>query len=1246
MVFTRDDYTVAWICALPLEMAAAKAMLDEVHPPLPQPETDHNVYTLGSVGSHNVVVAPLPSGVYGTISASAVVSHMVSTYSKIRFGLMVGIGGGVPSKSADIRLGDVVISKPTATSTGVIQYDYGKTLRDGRFQHTGSLNKPPPVLLKAMSQLESDSMTGKTLVSKILFNVLDECEEMREQFSRPKDDWLFRSTYNHENSEYNCSGCDQTQLVNRPERRTDDPCFHYGLIASGDQVMKDAKTRDSIAQDLDILCFEMEAAGLMDELPSLAIRGICDYCDSHKNKQWQGYAALAAAAYAKALLSKVPIYCRKNESHKCGESVWMVPFRKNLRFVGREEEITKTEEFLMQQDGPGKVAICGLGGVGKTQIALELAYRIRKRDPEYSIFWVTCTSYESVEQAYISIASKLGMSGVKPAEIKEKVKAYLSQESAGKWLLVFDNADDMEMWSKDNTNSPVLTDFLPQCEQGHILFTTRSRKVAVKLASPYVITISEPDTEIAVKILQNSLVEKTLLSDRGTATTLLEQLAFLPLAITQAAAYINENSIGLSDYLMLLKDQEPGVIELLSENFGDEGRYKETQNPVALTWFISFQQIQRSNELAADYLSFMACISPRGIPQSLLPQSISTKKRIDAIGLLKAFSFISEDDGGLFLNIHRLVYLATRNWMRKSQQFSRHILKAADRLSEAFPNNDHTNRKLWREYLPHTFSLLAEADFQKEQERYIYLIMNIGNCLYSDGRWKEAEQLEVQAMELCKQMLGAEHPDTLTSMANLALTYWKQGRWKEAEELEIQVIEIRRQVLGPEHPDTLTSMANLASTYWKQGRWKEAEELEILVLEIRKQVLGPEHPDTLTSMANLASTYRDQGRWKEAEELEILVLELYKQVLGPEHPDTLTSMANLASTYRNQGRWKEAEELEILVLELRKQVLGPEHPETLTSMANLASTYWKQGRWKEAEELEILVLELRKQVLGLEHPDTLISIANLASTYRNQGRWKKAEELGMQEMELSKQVLGLKHPDTLTSMNNMASTYRNQGRWKEVEELEILVLELCKQVLGPEHPDTLTSIANLASTHWNQRRWKEAEELEVQVLELSKQVLGPEHPDTLTSMANLASTYWKQGRWKEAEELEILVLELRKQVLGPEHPDTLISMHNMAYTWKSLGKIQDALALMENCVELRRNLLGSDHPHTISSSNALRDWKRAVNPLSKVETSAATSSALPIHNGPPKQMQSNSEPVTASKRRTFERVFGRLFGGQ
>jgi nucleoside phosphorylase len=300
MKFTHSDYTAAWICALPLELRAAKSVLDEVHPSLPQVNSDHNNYTLGRISGHNVAVACLPSGVYGKVSASTVVSQMLSTFPEIRFGLMVGIGGGVPSTGVDIRLGDVVISKPIGRSGGVVQYDYGKTLRDGKFQHNGSLNKPRPILLTALSQMESDRTSRRHKVSDVL-NAVQDCESRR-----PSDDWLFRPTYDHPDETRDCSACDQNQLICREPRETNMPDFHYGLIASGDQVMKNAKNRDSIAQELNLLCFEMEAAGFMDLLQPLVIRGICDYCDSHKNKKWQEYAALAAAAYAKVFLSEIP----------------------------------------------------------------------------------------------------------------------------------------------------------------------------------------------------------------------------------------------------------------------------------------------------------------------------------------------------------------------------------------------------------------------------------------------------------------------------------------------------------------------------------------------------------------------------------------------------------------------------------------------------------------------------------------------------------------------------------------------------------------------------------------------------------------------------------------------------------------------------------------------------------------------------------------------------------------------------
>ncbi|KAL2847599.1 hypothetical protein BJX68DRAFT_268002 [Aspergillus pseudodeflectus] len=336
MALTHRDYTVAWICALPIEMAAAKLMLETFHPRLSQPQTDHNVYTLGSISGHNIVIACLPSGVYGITSAAIVLDQMLSTFPQLRSGLMVGVGGGVPGPGkTDIRLGDVVVSMPTSGSTlgGVVQYDYGKTLHYGTFQQTGSLNKPPRYLLTAISQMRSEDLIGdiSSRIEQTISDVLASKEpKVRDQFSRPDDDWLFKSSYHHHRSDdADCSACDHTQLVFREPRGSKNPVIHYGLIASGNQVMKDPVRRDALAREMDILCFEMEAAGLVDQLSCLVIRGICDYCDSHKHKKWQGYAALTAAAYTKALLNVVPSQDRKEPACQG----WVSPSPSNLERI-------------------------------------------------------------------------------------------------------------------------------------------------------------------------------------------------------------------------------------------------------------------------------------------------------------------------------------------------------------------------------------------------------------------------------------------------------------------------------------------------------------------------------------------------------------------------------------------------------------------------------------------------------------------------------------------------------------------------------------------------------------------------------------------------------------------------------------------------------------------------------------------------------------------------------------------------
>jgi len=298
---------VGWICAIGTEYTAAQACFDEKHdaPECVSPN-DHNNYTLGKMGKHNVVIAALPDGEYGTACAASIARDMLHSFPNVKIGLMVGVGGGAPSQDHDIRLGDVVVSIPRNGNGGVFQYDFGKTIQDQTFRATGFLDQPPTILRTAVTTLRSHYEFYGHKLREDIDSVLEKYPRLRQKYQRPdpSTDRLFRPEVTHDSS----CGADcslyQTNLMPRHSRTDDkdDPAIHYGLIASGNQLMKDAILRDKLAAEKEVLCFEMEAAGLMNHFPCLVIRGICDYSDSHKNKGWQGYAAMVAAAYAKDLL--------------------------------------------------------------------------------------------------------------------------------------------------------------------------------------------------------------------------------------------------------------------------------------------------------------------------------------------------------------------------------------------------------------------------------------------------------------------------------------------------------------------------------------------------------------------------------------------------------------------------------------------------------------------------------------------------------------------------------------------------------------------------------------------------------------------------------------------------------------------------------------------------------------------------------------------------------------------------------
>ncbi len=297
----KAQYTIGWVCALHIEFAAAQVMLDERHEDLEvQDPSDHNSYVLGRIHKHNIVIACLPSGVYGTTPAATVAKDMLRTFKSIRIGLMVGIGGGIPSEANDIRLGDIIVSQPTDTNGGVTQHDRGKRVTGGRFEHTGQLNSPPTPLLTALSKLRASHEAGLSHVSAFLGKFEHNLMLKAKGYVYPgaEHDHLYESVP----TDLLSAASSRERIRRRTPRASSQPEVFYGIIASGNQVIKDRATRDRLGNKHNALCFEMEAAGLLNDFPCLVIRGICDYSDEHKNKNWQRYAAATAASFAKELL--------------------------------------------------------------------------------------------------------------------------------------------------------------------------------------------------------------------------------------------------------------------------------------------------------------------------------------------------------------------------------------------------------------------------------------------------------------------------------------------------------------------------------------------------------------------------------------------------------------------------------------------------------------------------------------------------------------------------------------------------------------------------------------------------------------------------------------------------------------------------------------------------------------------------------------------------------------------------------
>jgi tetratricopeptide (TPR) repeat protein len=617
------------------------------------------------------------------------------------------------------------------------------------------------------------------------------------------------------------------------------------------------------------------------------------------------------------------------------EVIQNVPYARNPYFTGRDIILHNLHKALSKDSATALTqgyAISGLGGIGKTQTAVEYSYRFRS-DYRY-IFWIRAETEVVLQTGFVEIAKLLDLSAqdtTNPADTVQAVKRWL--EHTSEWLLVFDNADTPDM----------LKAYYPRTPRGHILLTSRAQ-VFDTLGIDSTFALEKLDPQEALDFLykrtkrsQNDPYEK------HAAEQLSKELGYLPLALEQAAAYIIAMTARFQDYLASFQRRR---LSLLNKAQPKMGEYPES---VSSTWSLNFQEVEQI-PVAADILRVSAFLSPDAIPLELLTEeasqlgpaiasALTTEDPLalnEALWPLTRYSLVRLDVETQMYSIHRMVQEVLKDQMGAELQaeWAERVVLA---VSQSLPEVDYQTWTRYERLIPHALLCAAHIDqwrmtFWEAQ----HLLYQIGQYFYQLGQYREAEPLWKSALAIYEQVLGPEHTYTLNSLNNLAILCKNQGKYEEAEPLFQRALETKERVLGSEHPDTLSIVNNLAELYRSQEKYEEAEPLFQRALEVKERVLGSEHPDTLSTINNLAILYWNQGKYEEAEPLFQRALETRERVLGPDHPDTLSTINNLACLYYSQGNYEEAEPLFLRASITYERVLGLEHPTTIKVRNNYA----------------------------------------------------------------------------------------------------------------------------------------------------------------------------------------------------------------------------------------------------------------------------------------------------------------------
>ena len=633
-------------------------------------------------------------------------------------------------------------------------------------------------------------------------------------------------------------------------------------------------------------------------------------------------------------------------------------------------------------------ALGGSGGVGKSELALYWARRCVASGQYAVVCWIDATTEASTHAGLVALAADLqiepGADLAATSTVVDTALARLDQ----RWLVVFDNADTLDH----------LAGNLPTAGGGMALVTTRSTTAGAEVDAVVVdVDVFDPDEAVGF------LLEAVSTADPAAAASVADRLGFLPLALAQAAAFMNERSMSLAAYDALIAEDLPRGLE------ASAARHERT---VATLWDHIWPR------LSAEGLAVLArasLLAPKAIPvEALGTDTMSAEDVAQALREAARYRVVTITDGPTGLDtvdMHQLTQLACAP---STKELDATVEAVVARLVELTAPVDATHPDswpIWERLEPHVTALYAGA--ASPDSPLLHLIDRQATYRQYCGLNHDAIPLFENVLEDSVAFGDGNGLDVVRARSNLALAYSQAGRIAEAIELQAAVLATIERTLGPDHLTTMKSRANLAGSFWRAGRTDEAIELYEEVRSASERTLGPSHPNTIQACANLAVAYKQAGRIAEAIDLEEALLPDSQRILGPDHPHAIVCRANLASSYTHVGRFDEAIDLQEAVLTDSQRVLGPDHPTTIMSRANLAVSYQRTGRIAEAIDLEEAVITDFEQILGRDHPNTINSGANLAASYMRAERTTEGLDLMEAAVADSRRILGPDHPDTL-----------------------------------------------------------------------------------------------------------------------------------------------------------------------------------------------------------------------------------------